>query len=123
MQSFGAYARQEAMTFLQSLNVESEYFLMLFADKPRVEIDLTVRKVGLDGTIRTIAGVGWGTLHEVGFGGDGGPATSAWLSATSVVVDSAGNLYFGDQANRRIRKITVAGVISTIAGIGPPATP
>lgn len=41
MQSFGAYARQEALTFLQSLNGESEYFLMLFADKPRIEIDLT----------------------------------------------------------------------------------
>ena len=41
MQSFGAYARQEALTFLQSLNAESEYFLMLFAGKPRVEIDLT----------------------------------------------------------------------------------
>jgi Ca-activated chloride channel family protein len=41
MQSFGAYARQEALTFLQSLNEESEYFLILFADKPRVEIDLT----------------------------------------------------------------------------------
>lgn len=41
MQSFGAYARQEALTFLQSLNEESEYFLMLFADKPGAEIDLT----------------------------------------------------------------------------------
>ena len=41
MQSFGAYARQEALTFLQSLNGESEYFLMPFADKPRIEIDPT----------------------------------------------------------------------------------
>ena len=86
-------------------------------------LNLRIRKVGLDGTIRTIAGVGRGTSPEIGVSGDGGPATSARLSVTSVVVDGSGNLYFGDQANRRVRKITVAGIISTIAGIGPPATP
>jgi hypothetical protein len=61
MQSFGAYARQEALTFLQSLNEESEYFLMLFADKPRVETGgysfhgSTRPFTGLDEAYRTIA--------------------------------------------------------------------
>lgn len=41
MQSFGAYARQELLTFLQALKAQDEYFLMLFAGKPLVEIDLT----------------------------------------------------------------------------------
>jgi sugar lactone lactonase YvrE len=48
-----------------------------------------IREVTTDGIIRTIAGDG-----TVGFGGDGGPATSAHLSnPVAVAVDGAGNLY------------------------------
>ncbi|MCA2997340.1 MAG: hypothetical protein ING75_01940 [Rhodocyclaceae bacterium] len=67
--------------------------------------------------ITTLAGNGLG-----GFGGDGGPATSASLYyAQDVAVDSAGNLYVADSANNRIRKITAAtGIITTIAGDGTP---
>jgi sugar lactone lactonase YvrE len=85
--------------------------------------NLRVRKIGVDGIIRTIVGVGRAPLVEVGFSGDGGPATFARLSVTSIAFDSAGNLYVGDQANRRVRKITPDGTISTAAGIGPPAKP
>jgi trimeric autotransporter adhesin len=35
-----------------------------------------------------------------------------------VAVDSAGNLYIADAENRRIRKVTSDGVISTVAGTG-----
>ena len=53
-----------------------------------------------------------------GFGGDGGPATAAQLSAPAgVAVDSAGNLYIADFGNSRVRKVS-NGVISTIAGNG-----
>ncbi|HEY2384822.1 MAG TPA: VWA domain-containing protein [Terriglobia bacterium] len=41
MQSFGAYARQAVLTFLRASNPEDEYCLILFSDKPRVQIDLT----------------------------------------------------------------------------------
>ena len=50
MQSFGPYGRQETLTFLQSLYAESEYFLMPFADKPRIEIDLSLSRAVPDRT-------------------------------------------------------------------------
>jgi hypothetical protein len=53
-----------------------------------------------------------------GGAGDGGPATSAQLAYPGVVkVDAAGNLYFAEANNSRIRKVTASnGVIDTIAG-------
>jgi sugar lactone lactonase YvrE len=73
-----------------------------------------VRKVNTAGVITTIAGNGID-----GFSGDGGPATSAKLSfPMGVAVDSVGNLYIADSENNRIRKVTAAGVITTVAGNG-----
>lgn len=68
--------------------------------------------------ISTVAGTG-----EYGFSGDGGPATTAQLSAPGhAVVDAAGNLFISDGLNYRIRKVDAAtGVISTIAGDGQSA--
>ena len=75
-----------------------------------------IRKVDSSGTITTIAGTG-----ELGFGGDGGPATDARLAApTGVAVDGAGNLYIADSDNQRIRKVDSSGTITTIAGSGEP---
>ena len=55
----------------------------------------------------------------VGFSGDGGPATSASLSfPNSVMVDSAGDVFLADTGNNRLRKVTPAGIISTVAGNG-----
>ena len=55
-----------------------------------------------------------------GFGGDGGSALNASLSRpASPVVDSAGNVYFVDYLNVRIRRIDAAtGIITTVAGNG-----
>jgi uncharacterized protein (TIGR03437 family) len=53
--------------------------------------------------------------------GDGGPAASAVLfSPNGVAVDTAFNVYIADQFNHRVRKVTPAGVISTVAGTGAP---
>jgi sugar lactone lactonase YvrE len=69
---------------------------------------------GYTGIIGTVAGTG-----TAGFGGDGGLATAAQLNRpTGVAVDSAGNLYFADYSSFRIRKVSTAGVISTVAGTG-----
>ncbi len=60
-------------------------------------------------------------MATLGFTGDGGPATNAHLWAPADVgADSAGNVYFADQDNSAIRKISTAGIISTIAGTGTP---
>jgi sugar lactone lactonase YvrE len=73
-----------------------------------------IRKVTPDGVISTVAGNG-----TSGFSGDGGAATSASLSnPQGVTFDSAGNLFIADSDNNRIRKMTPAGVISTVAGNG-----
>lgn len=63
----------------------------------------------------TAAGTG-----QKGFSGDGGPATRAALNNPfDVAFDRAGNLYFSDTFNQRIRKIDrKTGVVTTIAGNG-----
>jgi sugar lactone lactonase YvrE len=71
-----------------------------------------IRKVS-NGVITTVAGNG-----TLGFSGDNGPAANAELSSPAdVAVDAAGNLYFVDLGNYRIRKIS-KGVITTVAGNG-----
>ncbi len=67
------------------------------------------------GNITTVAGDG-----ASGYGGDGGPATSAQLNAPrGVAVDGDGNIYIADVNNQRVRKVTAStGVITTVAGDG-----
>ncbi len=73
-----------------------------------------VRKVDNTGMISTVAGNG-----TCAFSGDNGPATDASLCyPTGVALDKAGNLFIADQSNYRIRKVTPAGTITTIAGTG-----
>lgn len=76
-----------------------------------------IRKIS-NGTITTVAGADTGTSF-CRFGGDNGPATSAFLSARAVAVDNAGVLYISDADSNRIRKVS-GGVISTVAGVGDP---
>ncbi len=76
-----------------------------------------IRKVTQAGLITTVAGTG-----TDGFSGDGGPAVSAQLrEAKRIAIDAAGNLYIGDSGNNRIRKVTPAGFISSVAGDGTSA--
>ena len=62
----------------------------------------------------TVAGTG-----TAGFSGDGGAATTALLDRpASVTLDRAGNLYIADTNNNRIRRVSAAGMIATVAGSG-----
>ncbi len=65
-------------------------------------------------TMSTIAGNG-----VAGYSGDGGAATSAGLfNPRGIVSDPAGNVYFCDFSNNRVRKIATNGTITTVAGTG-----
>jgi uncharacterized protein (TIGR03437 family) len=73
-----------------------------------------LRKISPSGVITTFAGTG-----TAGFSGDGGPAANAQLSAPSAVaLDNTGNLYVADYGNARVRMISTAGTITTVAGGG-----
>ena len=74
-----------------------------------------IRRIVLaTGIITTVAGDG-----TAGASGDGGQATAATLNnPLGISVDTAGNLYIADTYNHKIREVTAAGVISTIAGNG-----
>ena len=71
-----------------------------------------IRRVDTNGIITTIAGNGSAT-----YAGDGGLATNASLNTPyGVAVDASGNLYIADYGNQRIREVTPAGIIATVAG-------
>ena len=67
-----------------------------------------IRKVNAStSTITTIAGTG-----TSGFSGDGGLATLAMMDgATNLAVDSSGNIFFTDQNNLRVRKLTFSQIV------------
>jgi sugar lactone lactonase YvrE len=83
-----------------------------------------IRKVTAStGIITTVAGGGSGCSQQTDNAGDGCPATSAKLVPYGVALDAAGNIYFADTGNNRIRVVTAsAGIITTIAGNGSGGT-
>ena len=73
-----------------------------------------IRRIGTDGVITTVAGTG-----VAGFSGDGGPATSAQFDQpTGIAIAPDGTIFVADQFNNRIRRFTVGGTITTVAGNG-----
>jgi len=72
-----------------------------------------IRMVSPSGIITTVAGNG-----ASGFAGDDGPAIDASLYPEGVAVDAAGNLYIADTSNRRVRRVSSSGAITTVAGKG-----
>ena len=75
-----------------------------------------VRLVTSSGAISSCAGE---NSLGGGFSGDGGQANVAQLDGPAgLAMDSSGNLYISDNKNIRIRKVTSAGIITTVAGSG-----
>ena len=76
----------------------------------------TIRRIHPDGSVDTIAGTG-----ITGFAGDGGPSSRAQLNQPMLPrYDSAGNLYFWDSQNFRVRRVGPQGSIASVAGNGQP---
>ena len=73
-----------------------------------------IRKVDVQtGLISTYAG------SRIGYGGDGGPASTAMLNGPwGLASDMQGNLFIADLNNNRIRKVSVEGTITTVVGDG-----
>ncbi|HYC70143.1 MAG TPA: immunoglobulin domain-containing protein [Opitutaceae bacterium] len=75
------------------------------------KMNFTIRRVTPDGVVTTLAGA-------TGVPGSAdGPATEARFHvASAIAVDAAGNLYVAEWFNQTIRKISPAGVVTTLAG-------
>jgi hypothetical protein len=83
-------------------------YIAAFHNSRVKHLDLTTRTVTFD------CGNGMRS-----FTGDGGPASMAGLDLpVSVAVDSIGRLLIADQANNRIRRVDLDGIITTVAGTG-----
>ena len=75
--------------------------------------DSRVRFVDVtSGLISTLTGASQGR-------GDSGPGSLATFNnPRGVAVDSAGNVYIGDTFNQKVRKVSTAGIVTTVAGTG-----
>lgn len=73
--------------------------------------NLCVRKITPAGVVTTFAGGQWGYQ-------DGTGPEARFNRPIGMDIDKNGNLYVADFFNNRIRKITPAGIVTTLAGIG-----
>jgi hypothetical protein len=76
------------------------------------EADSVIRKVTPAGEVGTFAGVAQQTGRNDGVAGD-----ARFTRPHGIAIDSADNLFVADTGNGLIRKITPAGIVSTLMGI------
>lgn len=69
-----------------------------------------IREVGANGTVTTFAGAG-----TAGFA-NGSAGVATFISPQGIAIDALGNVYIADNGSNIIRKISAAGMVTTIAG-------
>ncbi len=73
--------------------------------------NFTIRKITSTGTVSTLAGLAGNAGSADGMG-----TNAAFYEPEGVTVDGSGNVFVADTWNHTIRRITPAGLVSTIAG-------
>lgn len=102
----GGQATEGLIDFAEDVTADSSGVLY-FPDT----LNHAVRKVGTDGILSTVAGGSYGFTDGTG--------TAAEFNAPSgIAIDDSGNLYVADTGNDAIRKITPAGVVTTLVSTG-----
>lgn len=71
----------------------------------------TIRKITPGGVVTTLAG-----LPGVSGALDGSGTAARFNNPVDITMDGAGNLYVADATNAAVRKVTSAGVVTTLAG-------
>jgi serine/threonine-protein kinase len=77
-----------------------------------------IRKISPDGIVSTLAGGGPTGVDAKATWRDGTGAEARFYAPCGMAIDKEGNLYVADAENHRIRKVTAAGVVTTLAGHG-----
>jgi sugar lactone lactonase YvrE len=97
--------------------------LALFNNPSGVAVDLagdvyvadtgnhTIREIGADGQVSTLAGFAGVPGHQDGYG-----TNALFSSPGAVAVDAIGNIYVADTGNQTIREIAPDGTVTTVAG-------
>jgi sugar lactone lactonase YvrE len=77
----------------------------------------TIRQVTSAGVVTTLAGLPGYSGSIDGTSAGNGTNTARFYCPSGVAADASGNVYVADTRNHTVRKVTSAGVVSTLAGL------